>query len=324
MKKALIAAAVGGLFSGSAIAQVTVYGTIDASFAQIKTGSTSVTAQGQGDYFGSSVLGFSGSEDLGGGLKASFQLEGDLNVANGTGDGGENSNTTATTNATGGLTFDRQSWVGISGAFGQVRVGRIADFADATYNGYGQAGVNLFDQDSSLGSKFPNSIEYSTKVMGLDLVTSYSNDTAAVAAGTGQAASSSLVGVGGSVQGINYRVSYIEQGASSEMMVALKTMVAGAEVGVLINSADRAAGLRTSNSSVGVIYPIAKDTNLRANYLVYNNNTTATSKYNFAGVFVDKNFSKRTAIFAGYGKKDVNNGTTSDVTTTTIGVQHKF
>jgi predicted porin len=58
-----------------------------------------------------SRFGFRGSEDLGGGLKANFQLENGYNIDTGT-------------QAQGGLLFGRQAFVGLSGGFGEVRLGR--------------------------------------------------------------------------------------------------------------------------------------------------------------------------------------------------------
>jgi predicted porin len=60
----------------------------------------------------SSRFGFTGSEDLGGGLKATFRLE-----------SGFDSDTGATT---GGVLFGREAVVGLSGGFGTVRLGQQA------------------------------------------------------------------------------------------------------------------------------------------------------------------------------------------------------
>src|SRR5690606_25713831 len=57
-----------------------------------------------------SRLGFKGSEDLGGGLSAVFKLEGSLAVDTGTSDA---------------LKFNRESYVGLAGGFGEIRFGKI-------------------------------------------------------------------------------------------------------------------------------------------------------------------------------------------------------
>jgi predicted porin len=86
MKKSLIALAVLAA-SGAAMAQssVTLFGVVDATIRYVDTssvgGNWSLTNSG----YNSSRLGFRGTEDLGGGLSASFWLEAGVNNDNGTG-----------------------------------------------------------------------------------------------------------------------------------------------------------------------------------------------------------------------------------------------
>ncbi|MBC3930950.1 porin [Undibacterium curvum] len=128
MKKSLIALAVLAAAAGSAQAQssVTVYGVLDMAFNAENNGQFS---KGKGNIFSldsgvqsGSRLGFKGSEDLGNGLKANFKLE--MGVQADTG-----------ASAQGGLAFGRAAWVGLSGDFGAVQVGRqnkpIFDAVDA-------------------------------------------------------------------------------------------------------------------------------------------------------------------------------------------------
>ena len=80
------------------------------------------TGQGRIDSSGLSTsrIGFKGSEDLGGGMKASFQLEGKINV-----DTGENANYDRPANTpNANYFFGRQSWVGLTGSFGTVQLGK--------------------------------------------------------------------------------------------------------------------------------------------------------------------------------------------------------
>jgi predicted porin len=110
MKKSLLALAVLGAFAGAASAQtsnVTVYGKVDLNLSK-SNGST--TSMNNGD---NSRLGFKGTEDLGGGLKANFQLEQRFDADTGTTEG----------NGRRPL-FQGRSWVGLSGGFGAIRLGR--------------------------------------------------------------------------------------------------------------------------------------------------------------------------------------------------------
>lgn len=116
MQKKIIALAIAGLASTAAFAQtnVTIYGVADATFDSVKaTGSSDgsdfdyknrnrVTAN-------SSYIGFKGVEDLGNGLKAVFQFENGLNTENGAA----------------GVWNNRDSYVGLAGAFGTLVAGNV-------------------------------------------------------------------------------------------------------------------------------------------------------------------------------------------------------
>jgi len=80
MKKTQVAlAALALVASSAALAEVKLYGRADMSVLRDDTGTY---AQGAGNNVGS-VWGITGSEDLGGGLKAGFNLESGINLANG-------------------------------------------------------------------------------------------------------------------------------------------------------------------------------------------------------------------------------------------------
>ena len=112
MKKSLIALAALATVATAAQAQssVTVYGVMDTGIAR-STGlaAGSVTYMQNGG-LSTSRFGFRGVEDLGGGLKAKFNLEGGLLDSNGASD--------ATP------LFARAAVVGLEGAFGEIKLGR--------------------------------------------------------------------------------------------------------------------------------------------------------------------------------------------------------
>ena len=108
MKKSLLALAALTAFAGAASAQssVTLYGRLDISFNKPIGTEAKGLANGSG-----SRLGVRGVEDLGGGLKATFNLEHRFDADTG--------------NAQGGTQFWRgRSIVGLQGNFGQVVFGR--------------------------------------------------------------------------------------------------------------------------------------------------------------------------------------------------------
>ena len=140
MKKSLIALAVLAA-SGAAMAQssVTMFGVADAGVTYLN-GQNNWTGVTSGNNL-TSRLGFRGVEDLGGGLKAGFWLEGGLNLDNGDGASGFAG---AVPNANTGFMFKRRSTVGLEGGFGEVRMGReltAAYNATARYDVFGSVGV---------------------------------------------------------------------------------------------------------------------------------------------------------------------------------------
>jgi predicted porin len=119
MKKSLFALAVLSTVAGIASAQtnVTIYGILDMGldYDHGKTGSVATGVEpkwsvASGQTSGSRI-GFKGSEDLGGGLSAIFTLESGFTAD----DGNLSYN---------GRLFGRQSWVGLNGHMGSIKVGR--------------------------------------------------------------------------------------------------------------------------------------------------------------------------------------------------------
>lgn len=134
MQKKLIALAIAGLVSAPAFAQsnVTIYGVADAGLAAGSHGDTDFRGVLSGVLSGSRI-GFKGSEDLGNGLKGVFVLEQGFDIGNGIASpavgtasgataGPEYGSTNDTTD--GDSVFSRQAYVGLSGAFGTVSLGR--------------------------------------------------------------------------------------------------------------------------------------------------------------------------------------------------------
>jgi general bacterial porin, GBP family len=114
MKKSLLALAVLSAVAGVASAQssVTLYGLVDIGLGRLDpkaAGVANTTGVVSGIQSGSRV-GLRGSEDLGGGLKAIFNLEHGFSADDGT--QGQ------------GRMWGRWAWAGVEGSFGQVRLGR--------------------------------------------------------------------------------------------------------------------------------------------------------------------------------------------------------
>lgn len=118
MLKKLIPAAALLALAGAAQAQVTIYGLVDLSYGKNETlGNAKATLHSGGDDGSSqgnstTKVGIKGSTDVGSGFKANFKLE----TAGITMDGKVGSE--------GDPFFNRAAWAGLSGSFGEVRVGR--------------------------------------------------------------------------------------------------------------------------------------------------------------------------------------------------------
>nr|WP_245200234.1 porin [Herbaspirillum sp. LeCh32-8] len=114
MAAAAALAALSAAGTAQAQSSVTIYGLIDSGVEFVNHAGAnggSVTRLSSGT-MNTSRIGFRGSEDLGGGLKAVFQLENGFKLDNGNFDGDASQ------------LFNRQANVGLEGGFGRVVVGR--------------------------------------------------------------------------------------------------------------------------------------------------------------------------------------------------------
>ena len=148
---ALAALALLGTTAAMAQSSVTLYGRVNTTVEQQKVGNVKTT----GLYNNSSRFGFKGTEDLGGGLKAGFQLESGFN---------------SDTGASAATFFGRQSEVNLAGNFGMVRLGNFT--AESYYATADYVSMHNHDTGSS-GDAFyayvmpnTNKIAYRTPSLG--------------------------------------------------------------------------------------------------------------------------------------------------------------
>ena len=147
MKKSLFTLAALSAFAAGAYAQssVTLFGIADAAVRQVKNGSAGSQKQLASGSNATSRWGLRGVEDLGGGLKAGFHLESQINFDTGTADANK--------------FWGRRATVSLMGNFGEVRMGR--DYTPTAYNtfadefgivGVGSRGIFSYGAGSNLGS----------------------------------------------------------------------------------------------------------------------------------------------------------------------------
>ena len=150
MKKHLIAAAVAGALAVPAMAQVTVYGRLDTGYNQRSSkidGGTDSKANAIGfSAHSTSRFGIKGAEDLGGGLKASFMVEQQIAQSNDTSVLGSTKEDAS--KPLGG----RGMWVGLSGSFGEMRIGKQNQFSKDLRGDYTSSGGSNIIGDPLLGS----------------------------------------------------------------------------------------------------------------------------------------------------------------------------
>jgi predicted porin len=172
MKKSLLALAALSAFATAAQAQssVSVYGILDVNHTSSDNSTEASSFQGANGLT-TSRLGFRGTEDLGGGLKAEFQLESKLTP--GTGVAG----------TSGAALFNRESWVGLSDAkLGSIRAGfsDITDTANIDANTSQAGNFGLIAGTNSNDSK--QMIRYTTPtISGFTAQVGFANPSTTVA-----------------------------------------------------------------------------------------------------------------------------------------------
>lgn len=251
MKKSLVALAVLGSFAGvaSAATSVTLYGQVEAEYydlfgkgefakgaaidtaglsavqAGIKTatlnGTSTVT--GARDLLGHSLsqkprrsdyIGVKGEEDLGNGVSAIFKLEGNIGVDVGSAN-----------------LFNRETTVGLKGAFGEVKVGRAKSQVELTMGGLtGVHGVTDVDLYAVSNARHSNGLFYEYKNSGFTFGADVTTKGGALG-DTSEGTDGSKVGYGARLgyygHGLLARVAYQNDGP-----VAASSTVAGNNLAV--------------------------------------------------------------------------------------------
>ncbi len=322
MKKSLLALAALTAFAGAASAQssVTLFGIVDVALTSQTNGSAGTVKSLSTDGINSSRIGFRGIEDLGGGLRAGFWLEGGFGADTGCGNGSVGSPTGASCS---GQTWQRRSTVSLIGNFGEVRLGRdytptfnnIATFDPFGYNGVAHVG-NL---RSSLGStattlvRANNSVAYflPSTIGGL-----YGQLQIAASEGVAGQGNKNLSGRLGYAAGpINVGFAYAKNDKIGTMIDDYKTMNFGAsyDFGVVKLSGayekNDYSSLSQKVTMLALQAPLGQGV-FKASY-VRSAGSVDTYTANQFGIGYVYDLSKRTALYTQYGR--VSNGGNSSV-----------
>ena len=268
MKKTLIALAALSALAGSVQAQsnVTIYGLFDGGLrnqTNVNTaGDSKLTMSSAGTYH-SNRFGFRGTEDLGDGLQALFQLEGGYNSGTGVGNTG---------------LFDRTAKVGISNAYGTVSLGRqytVAYDVNTSYDPFNHKYSGLTPvANASIGTRNDNAIVY---------VGTFNGFTARAGYALGEVVGSTSTGSTGAL-GLNYDNGPVSLGAVYTQKKNAQVVTTG--TGAAAVTANR-AGTDLTNYSVGGAYKIDA-LKLTAGYVNEKLNVPAasdtTTKWAWAGI----------------------------------------
>ena len=269
MKKSLVALAVLGSFAGvaSAATSVTLYGQVEAEYydlfgkgefakgavadttglnpiqASVKNNTLTI-AQGllghslsqkprRSDY-----IGVKGEEDLGNGVSAIFKLEGNIGVDVGSAD-----------------LFNRETTVGLKGAFGEVKVGRAKSQVELTMGGLtGVHGVTDVDLYAISDQRHSNGLFYEYKNSGFTFGADVTTKGGALG-DTAEGTTGSKVGYGARLgyygHGLLARVAYQNDGP-----VAASATVAGNKF-ALGKKQHEWAGVLAYNFYEGMKVPLA-------------------------------------------------------------------
>ncbi len=301
LKLKLMAGAALALVSGMTAAQsaVTVYGNLDVgvltqNHAPAGTASTTMANGG----ISPSIWGFRGTEDLGDGLKANFNLEGHFYADTGVSDA---------------RLFRRQSNVGLSGGFGTVTLGNmyspaILAFAATDPRGLRENFSGLYSWAYNSGAVIKDP---ATNIVSTNASNNGNNDVG-VFLQNAISYSNTLgpVGVAGSYSLSEDKGAVYSLGATYAGPVSLSAAYQSTNAP---DSSDRISRIYT----VGAGYTMGAFTG-KLNFLRGENRNTAlvdTSKVNVFGLGVDwKTASNNSVIAAVYFGKDKNNS--ADKTTT--------
>jgi predicted porin len=176
IRPALVVAALSSVASlAHAQATVEIFGLLDIGYLHTSADGNGSVSSINTDGNTSSRLGFRGTEDLGGGLKAAFWLEASVSPDSGVGGSTSLDNKSAGAagiNGSAGLTFGRRSTVSLIGGFGELRLGRdyVPSFNNLTAswhpfgtNGVGNAG-QLFYQVNTGGTTARTNVRASNSI----------------------------------------------------------------------------------------------------------------------------------------------------------------
>ena len=336
MKKSLLALAVLTAVTGVASAQssVTLYGKVDLGLVLDSGNAGGKSVRISSGVTGGSRIGFKGVEDLGGGMKAAFQLETGYCADSAAG---------APNFCTGSNNFmGRQAHGDLTGAFGAISAGRQYSLGFNNLSTIDPFGTGFAGQVNNIvdpsGIRLNNSATYSTPNIGGFVA------SAEIAFGeqTGNWQANRETGAGLTyASGPAYvGFTFYDVGNAAGNGAARKNYLFGGtydfgvvKVHALAQKSTGPATLDVLDIMAGVTVPLAGG-NLMASYIRHNDRTLADKDANQLGIGYIYPLSKRTSVYTAFGRIQNQHGATFTVGNATeagtgnkafnLGVVHNF
>ena len=332
MKKSLVALAVmAAAGAASAQSSVTLYGVADIWFGSFKDDNGVRQTGLQDGGVSNSRWGLKGSEDLGGGLKANFLLEQGFSLEDGS--------------ATNG--FNRTSWIGLSGGFGEVQIGQpwnafddVSALASSTFDS-DLAPINTVFATTGAADSDNNAIKYITPSFGGfsgSVSYAFGEDKTATTSASDTYAISAMYEAGPLVLGLGYfnadsadtydvgtgKVSATRLAATYDLGAV--QLLASYGRGKAVVGADTT---KIAEWELGVNVPLSDALTLSAGYARSNwkENGVKNFKSDGFGAAVAYSLSKRTTVYAGFNntdEEDVPSTGTTKLRTYAVGIKHTF
>jgi len=337
-RKKLVTAAALATLAGAASAQtsVTLYGVVDLGLEQTRLSPGGSTLRLSSGIQSGSRWGLKGTEDLGSGLSAAFQLEAGFDASTGA-------------TGQGGLAFGRQAWVGLNGGLGSLKLGRqyvplflAQDTIDPFGTGLVGDGSGMAAVFRAYGVRMNNTINYSTPNLG--------GLSAEFAYGAGEMPGSNSLGrqwgaaatydkgpltLVAAYHTQNLVAAGADAGDSRGFLVggAFDLKAAKLHAAFADNRDDNAAGAGTGRGRdymLGVSAPVGP-VSLMASFIRHNDRMVANADADFWAIGATYALSKRTNLYSSYStvRNEAAGATGSgaagvDISWINIGIRHRF
>ncbi len=336
MKKSLLALAVLTAVTGVASAQssVTIYGKVDLGLVMDSGSASGKSIRLDSGVTGGSRIGFKGVEDLGGGMKAAFQLETGYCADSAAG---------APNFCTGSNQFmGRQAHGDLTGAFGALSAGRQYSLGFNNLSTIDPFGTGFAGQINNIvdpsGIRLNNSVTYSTPNIGG--VTASAEIAFGEQTGNWQANRETGAAVTYASGPAYVGATFYDVGNAAGNGAARKNYTVGGtydfgvvKVHALAQKSTGPATLDVLDLMGGVTVPVAGG-NVLASYILHNDRTVADKDANQIGVGYLYPLSKRTSVYTAFARIQNRHGATFTVGNATaagtgdkafnLGVVHNF